>query len=382
MTRASLFIDAKVMSQARVSGIGHAVRGLVRALQDDADARARFRMRLLAPLDGHARLRSLGLDHVEYVRLPLPIRGWDRWPSLPWLPPLDAMVGRGTFVFPHYGNWPLRSSPSLTFVHDLAFLRHPETVGGNLDLLTRNMRRWLERTTAVATVSDFSRGEIVELLQVSPERVFVVPWGVDRSLFHPRAGDDAQRLRIALGLPERYVLYLGNFEPRKNLLRLVAAYRALPVALRREHALVLAGGHAWRDEEIAESIAEAQAAGERVVRPTRHVADDELPLLVGGASLLAQPSLYEGFGIAPLQAMACGVPVLAGANSAQPEVGGDAAVYVDAGSVDDITSGMHAALTDEALRATLIARGERRAAGFDWSRSVAALLQAVDALAA
>ncbi len=375
--RRTLYIDAKVMAQPRVSGIGHTLRGLVTAMHANDEVRAAYRIKLLAPLDGHAQLRSLNLRHAGVVRLPLPIRGYDRWPGLRVLPPLDTLLGRGVYVFPHYGNWPLRHSPSLTFVHDIAFLRMPHTVGGNLDLLTRNIGRWTQRTTLVVTVSEFSRGEISRYLGIAADRIAVVPWGVDRAVFEPAAQEAIERVRRRHGLPEGYVLYLGNIEPRKNLVRLIEAYRLLPADLRREHPLVLAGGFGWKPSAIERAIAEARDAGARVIRPERYVEDEDLPGLLSAASLLAQPSLYEGFGVAPLQAMACGIPVVMAHNSAQPEVGGDAAVYVDAMDTRDIAAGIESLLVDAGLRARLAARGEARARTLSWDRSVAAMLDAL-----
>ena len=382
MTRTSLFVEAKVMSLPRVSGIGHTMQGLVRALQNSEAARERYRIRLLSPLDGVTRLRHLGMDNVEYVRLPLPTRGYDRWAGLPVLPPLDALVGEGTFVFPHYGNWPLRRSASITFIYDVVFLLHPETVGSNLTLLRRNIGRWIERTSLVATVSQSSRDDIHRYLGVATERITVIPCGVDREVFHARSSAEVADLRERFGLPERYVLYLGNIEPRKNLERLISAYRRLPQRLRREHALVLAGGSAWNNTGIERAVAEARAAGDHVIRPHGHVSDVDLPALLSGAAMLAQPSLYEGFGIAPLQAMAAGVPVLVGDNSAQPEVAGDAGLYVDALDVADIARGMQTLLTDEPLAAAHVAAGLRRAKQFSWERSAGAMLEALDRLAA
>jgi glycosyltransferase involved in cell wall biosynthesis len=382
MTRTSLFVEAKVMSQPRVSGIGHTMQGLVRALQNNEAARARYRIRLLSPVDGVARLRRLGMDNVEYVRLPLPTRGYDRWAGLPLLPPLDALVGHGVFVFPHYGNWPLRRSASVTFIHDVAFLRHPETVGGDLHLLKRNMARWIARTSLVATVSQSSRDDISRYLGVASERIVVIPWGVDRDVFRARGEAEVAALRDRLGLPDRYIVYVGNIEPRKNLVRLIMAYRSLPQRLRSEYALVLAGGFGWNSSGIDRATAEAHAAGDRVVRISQYVSDHDLPVLLSGAVMLAQPSLYEGFGVAPLQAMAAGIPVLVGDNSAQPEVAGDAGLYVDALEMADIARGMQTLLTDEGLAAAHVAAGLQRVRQFSWERSAAAMLEALDRLAA
>jgi alpha-1,3-rhamnosyl/mannosyltransferase len=358
------------------------MQGLVRALQNSEAARERYRIRLLSPLDGVTRLRHLGMNNVEYVRLPLPTRGYDRWAGLPLLPPLDAFVGDGVFVFPHFGNWPLRRSASITFIHDVAFLRHPETVGGNLDLLTHNIGRWIARTSLVATVSRSSRDDITRYLGVAAERITVIPWGVDREVFRARGDAEVAELRDRLGLPDKYILYLGNIEPRKNLERLIAAYRRLPPRLRSEYALVLAGGLAWNSAGIERAITEAQAAGDRVSRVSEYVSDEDLPALLSGATMLAQPSLYEGFGVAPLQAMAAGIPVLVGDNSAQPEVAGDAGLYVDALDVADIERGMQTLLSDERLAAANVAAGLQRVQQFSWERSAGAMLEAVDRLAA
>jgi len=382
MTRTSLFVEAKVMSQPRVSGIGHTMQGLVRALQNNEAARERYRIRLLSPLDGVTRLRHLGMDNVEYVRLPLPTRGYDRWAGLPLLPPLDAFVGDGVFVFPHFGNWPLRRSSSITFIHDVAFLRHPETVGGNLDLLTHNMGRWIARTSLVATVSESSRNDINRYLGVAAERIAIIPWGVDREAFRARGEAEVAELRDRIGLPDKYILYLGNIEPRKNLERLITAYRRLPPRLRSEYALVLAGGLGWNSAGIERAITEAQAAGDRVSRVSGYVNDEDLPALLSGAAMLAQPSLYEGFGVAPLQAMAAGIPVLVGDNSAQPEVAGDAGLYVDALDVADIERGMQTLLSDDRLAAVNVAAGLQRVQQFSWERSAGAMLEALDRLAA
>jgi len=285
-------------------------------------------------------------------------------------------------VFPHYGNWPLRRSSSVTFIHDVAFLRHPETVGGNLNLLTRNMGRWVARTSLVATVSQSSRDDISRYLGVVPERIVVIPWGVDRDVFRARGEAEVAALRDRLGLPDRYILYVGNIEPRKNLERLIMAYRRLPQRLRSEYALVLAGGFGWNSSGIERAIAEAHAAGDRVVRISQYVSDDDLPALLSGAAMLAQPSLYEGFGVAPLQAMAAGIPVLVGDNSAQPEVAGDAGLYVSALETAGIARGMQTLLTDDRLAAAHVAAGLQRVKQFSWERSAAAMLEALDRLAA
>lgn len=354
------------------------MKGLVSALARAPEARARYRMTLLVPLRGAARIDALELDGVDRRTVALPMRGYDRWSGLPWLPPLDVAFGDGIYVFPNYGNWPLRRAPSITIVYDLSFLVHPETVERRTQQrLSANVDRWVRRTSLVVTDSQFIHDAIHERLGVPLSRLAVMPLGVDTAIFRRPPDAEIDRVLSRIGLKPGYVLHLGNIEPRKNLVRLVHAYGRLDPALKREHPLVLVGGGGWNDEEITAEIAAARVRGDTVVRVGTRVIDAELPALLSGAAVLAYPSLYEGFGLVPLQAMACGTPVLASNVSAIPEVTGDAALLVDPLSENAITAGLDSLLTDEALRVRLISAGTARAATYPWSRTAGAFLDAL-----
>lgn len=376
--RTRLYIEANAVCATHQSGVGHAVQSMITALRRHPELHPRHRVVLITPLRGAGLLQQRGLGGVARVTMPLPLRGYDRWAALPRLPPLDVLLGRGTFVFPNFGNWPLRTSPSLTFIHDLAFMRLPETVEARTAARLRaNARRWTARASLVVTPSEFSKREAIDCLGLPHDRVAVVPWGVDRDVFHPRNAEDVRSTLTRLRLPQNYILYVGNIEPRKNLARLVRAYGRLDGRLRREHALVLVGGTSWRAEEIDLEIARATARGDRVVRVRERVSDEDLPAVLSGAALLAHPALYEGFGLVPLQAMACGTPVLVGDRSAMPEVVAAAGVHVDPLREDHIAERITAMLTHSSLRSTLVEAGTARAAAFSWARSVAALMRAV-----
>ena len=335
-------------------------------------------MTLLVPLRGASRIDALRIEGVDRRTVPLPMRGYDRWSGMPWLPPLDLAFGDGVYVFPNYGNWPLVRAPSMTVVYDLSFLVHPETVERRTQRrLSANVQRWAQRTSLVLTDSQFIHDAIHERLGVPLSRLAVMPLGVDTATFRRPAEVEIDRVLDRIGLNRGYVLHLGNVEPRKNLVRLVRAYGRLNPALKRGHPLVLVGGGGWNDEQITAEIAAAQARGDSVLRLSTRVSDAELPALLSGAAVLAYPSLYEGFGLVPLQAMACGTPVLASNVSAIPEVAGNAAMLVDPLREDEITGGLQALLTDEALRARLISAGTARAAAYPWARTAAAFLDAL-----
>ena len=208
-------------------------------------------------------------------------------------------------------------------------------------------------------ISQATKDDLVAHYGVPKEKIPVVYHGVEPR-FRPTP-DPAVPARY--GLPSRYFLYLGTLQPRKNLERLLQAYAQLSGDV---PALVLAGAKGWYFERIAAAIA-ALGLGERVFLPG-YVPDEDVPALLTGALALVFPSLYEGFGLPVLEAMACGTPVVTANTSSLPEVVGEAGLLVDPLRVDEIAAAMQRLLADEALRAELSRRGLERAGLFSWDR--------------
>ena len=287
-----------------------------------------------------------------------------------WIPTVETQLDADAILYPYWPSPPFRRAgapPSAVFVHDLAFRIRPAEVPWQQRLyLGQVMPRAVRDANAVLVPSNTTRDDLVRIYPTSglDKRVTVVGEGPPR--------------RVAAGsLPDRvqpgFILAVGTVEPRKNYPRLLAAYRqlrgrgAVPFIINGRPGvpqLVIAGRPGWAYGDTLQRI-----AAEPGVRYLGHVDEPTLAALYENASMLALPSLYEGFGLPVLEAMAVGLPAVVGSTGALPELGGDAVVSVNAEDVGSIAAGLEKVLADESLRKKLGEEGRRRAAAFTWERA-------------
>jgi glycosyltransferase involved in cell wall biosynthesis len=277
------------------------------------------------------------------------------------------------------------TTASVVTVHDVSFLRHPEWFSvRDRVVLNAGVRASVRRAARVLVPSGHARNELCTLLGVAPERVLVTPEGVD-GRFAPASGSHAQAADDVffrrLGIRQPYVLAVGNLQPRKNLSRLVEAWaRLVRDGSDAGHRLVVAGGfRGRRDGAAAQAV--AAGIGDRLVFPG-YVPGADLPALYAGAELFVLPSLYEGFGLPVLEAMACGTPVACSRTTSLPEVAAGAAALFDPADPGDIAAVLGALLADPALLADLRERGLQRAASATWRGCAELTAAAYEAAAA
>jgi glycosyltransferase involved in cell wall biosynthesis len=295
---------------------------------------------------------------------------WTQWWDQVTLPRALARDGITVFLSPYYKG-PVRAPcPVVLTIHDLYFINYPGRHRPVYEaIVTRAARTYAARATAIISDSEYSKREIVTRLGVSSAKVSVIPVALGGE-FRPASLTAAARARYALTSP--YVLYVGNFNPHKNIPRLIRGFALLPGPVRSRHALVLAGGYGEGRPELAR-LAESLGLADRVIFSGR-VDDADLPALYSEAAVYVTPSLEEGFGSTVLEAMACGAPVIASNRAALPEVVGDAGLLFDAEQERELGSVLARVLSDPALADDLRRRSLARAGLYTPARTTGRIL--------
>ncbi|HXG13417.1 MAG TPA: glycosyltransferase family 1 protein [Gemmataceae bacterium] len=344
------------------TGIGHYTAELLRCLRrqagaDEIDAFPEGWVRRLRETGSHIRARLEPRSRGEPTNPPMP-SAWDRLKgrALAWLRQYDQALAarllktacaRRKYDLYHEPNLiPLPCDrPTVATLHDLSVLLHPEWhPADRVAHFEKHFHRGLRHCTHFLAISEFGRQEVIRTLHVPPERVTRTYMGVRPGLGRLPDDEVAAALR-RLGLPARYLLYLGTIEPRKNVLRLLQAYCALPPALRERWPLLLVGRWGWGSREVAEYF--QREARHRGVIQVGYVAEEHLPAIYNGARALVFPSFYEGFGLPPVEMMACGGAVLASTAGAVAEVVGGRAHLVEPEDTDGWRAALKRVVADD-----------------------------------
>ena len=272
---------------------------------------------------------------------------------------------------PHYVLPAGVRCPSVVTIHDCIHLMFPQYLPNRIAYAYARAQMWAaaRRSDCILTVSEASKRDILHLFNVAPEKIVVVYNAIDSHFSVTPSEEAVARVRERYQLDHRFVLYVGNIKPHKNLVRLIEAFAELRRGELEDLKLLIIGDQISKLPALRRAVHRHKL--HKHVRFLGYLGDDQLAILYRLASVFAFPSLYEGFGLPPLEAMASGTPVLTSNVSSLPEVVGDAAVLVNPYDVDDIVDGLQRVLTNPALAAEMRRKGIERAREFSWERSVA-----------
>ncbi len=343
------------------AGIGRYARGLVGAL---ARYYPDLPLVLVASRDAPAPPKAW----------PFPLRRWpfgERLGVILWQRlrvPLfaDMLVGQGDlFHSPDFVLPPLRRTPGVVTIHDLSFLVYPQYAVPGLEYYLRGaVPRAVRRAHVVLADSENTRRDLLRFWDVPPDKVHVLYPGLAPHFQPVRASEILETVRERYRLPQHFILGVSRLEPRKNFLGLIQSFNRFKAQTGLPHHLVIAGGKGWLYEPIFEAA--ARSPYREAIHFLGFVPDADLPALYTLADVFAYPSFYEGFGFPPLEAMACGTPVVCADNSSLPEVVGEAGVLLPAEDEAAWADALARVVTDKALRERLVAAGYRQAARFTW----------------
>jgi len=263
----------------------------------------------------------------------------------------------------HLSNANIKAKRRVTTVHDLSFHLHPDWhPKERVEYFEKYFWDEVVKSDRIITGSHCAKQELLQYIEFDADKIDVIYHGVDHDNFKQYPKVILKNFRNRFNIPKKYILFVGSIEPRKNLFSLLSAYRKLDTTIKKEYKLVLVGFKGWRNDEIM-SLLEAEK--ENIIY-LGYLNDQELAYVYNMASLFCYPSFYEGFGLPPLEAMACGTPVIVSNLSSMPEVCGDAALYADPYDINDISKKMQRLLENDLLQKEMAERGLEHVKRFTW----------------
>ncbi len=375
-----IFVDGEVLSIAHFSGIGHYTADLMKAVDDllDTDEYAHVSVEVSVPRTGSPFYARFNFRNFKTRRIYLSPRVTNKLKSIKRLPPIDLFFGRKVYVFPHYSTWPTLRSPVVPIIYDLSFIHHAQYVSPpNLKFLVGQVDLSMKRAKQIITISQNSKQEIIDHYGTPEDKISIIYPAVDRNSFYKRGDEEIADIKAKYGIFGDYILFVSNIEPRKNLITLLKAYDNLPAKLQKEYSLLLVGAKGWLDSEIHDTIISMRKRSLRVVLPSDYVTDEDLPALYSGATVFVYPSVYEGFGIPPLEAMACQTPVITSNNSSLPEAVGNGAIQIDAMDYKELSKQLILVFDGLGVSA-LVKAGTKQVGTFDWHKSAKLMLESLE----
>jgi len=372
----NIYIDGLGLVDGHFSGVGQYILGILRGL-DELLTEAKYNgdkypdIYVFIPRDTVPKFRSFGFKNIGYKSIPIPFR----YMSALWIrgkmPPIDLWLGKGYYIFPRFVSMPLLFSKYSIVIYDLSYeLYRQYSDERNAIFLSNSVKKSLTKADHVFTISKNAKKEIVDFYMLPKDFVSISTPAADQRYFYRRSQNEIDKIKEKYDIRGDYILALSNLEPRKNLDALVEAYCNLPKKYRDNNSLLLVGVSGWKADKLFQTIIQRVKDGYNIIRPSGYVSDLDKPAVISGAKMLVYPSHYEGFGMPPLEALACGVPVITADNSSLPEVVSDAGVMLECTDTKEITKQMRKYLDNikEETSKSIIG-GPLQASNFNWGKS-------------
>lgn len=371
--------DVTVLVGNKRTGIANYVYSLIQALLK-IDKENNYTLLGITSLKAYPYLRNLKFVNAPNANLKayrMPSKLFHRifaiWQTLQF-PPIEWLTG-SIDVF-HSFDWFCPSSKKakiIATIFDVTPLTHPEWhTPGNIEQHTRRLKNIQKQADLIITISQASKKDIVEVLKINPEKIFVAYPGVDRKRFYPIKNKDLlSKVLKKYNLRPGYILFVGTWYPHKNITRLIKAYKILRRQKKFKQNLVLVGKKNKKARRIK--------LGKDIILAD-YIPKKDLPFIYNGASVFVFPSLYEGFGMPVIEAMACGCPVITSSTNSLPEAAGTAAILIDPYNIKDITRGIEKILVDTRLSNNLCQRGLEQAKKFTWEKCARITLKTYEGL--
>lgn len=367
-----IVVNARLLIKDGLEGMGYFIRETVRVL---AETHPGDQFILLFDRTFDADL--LTSPNLKGLVVPPPARHpllWKFWFDLK-IPLVLKKLKADVFLSPDGFCSLTTQVPQCLVVHDLGFLHHPEAYQKSHERFYRHFTpRFLKKARSIATVSAFSKKDIMKVYHTAPEKIDVVYNGV-KEIFHPMGWEDRGVVKDQYARGCEYFLYAGALQPRKNLISLLKAFSIFKKRQQSEMKLVLAGRLAWKNENFLRLLETYKYKDEVIL--TGYLPEQELARVMAAAYALVYPSFFEGFGVPVLEAMKCAVPVLTAGQSAMEEIGEDAALYFDPHDHQDMAEKLMLIYKDEALRKTLSEKGRQVAEKYSWERTAGLLWETI-----
>jgi glycosyltransferase involved in cell wall biosynthesis len=381
MKQKTIFIDGLGLVDGHFSGVGQYILGILRGIDEILEDHKYVgidtpEVVVVIPRDSVAKFKSFNFKHIAFKKFPLSFRVMSGLWYRGKMPPIDLWCGRGTYIFPRFVGMPLLFSKSAIVIFDLSFeLYRQYSDEANALFLSKRVRQSLKTSKKVIAISQNARREITDFYNLKPSQVTVATPAADPALFYRRSASEIEQVKRKYGIKGNYILALSNLEPRKNLAALVEVYCSLPKSVTNNTGLLLVGVSGWKTEALFQKIVEKVEDNYNIIRPSSYVLDKDKPAIISGAEMLVYPSHYEGFGMPPLEALACGVPVISADNSSLPEVVGDAGMLVPSDDNEKLQAAIQLYLGDIDQKTKAVSKaGPEQALKFSWRQSAQVFL--------